>query len=175
MRAAALLLSAALAACGQTAAPPAAEPANETASTPAPAGDPMSTGLMGGISTSASGDVSAVTIGADALAFSDADGAETFTAPTAYVGAYDASALIKEGGGSFAAAAPSSTATRVEVRRLTGTASERMCSGSPATHVAIVYAEPLTALHLMAFTGADAPGPGARDSDVCAIYAYAVD
>lgn len=174
MRAAALLLSAALAACGQTAAPPASEPVAETA-TPAPAGEAMSTGLMGGISTSASGDVSAVTIGADALAFSDPDGAETFTAPTAYVGAYDASALIKEGGESFAAAAPSSTATRAEVRRLTGTASERMCSGSPATHVAIVYAEPLTALQLMAFTGADAPGPGARDSDVCAIYAYAVD
>ncbi len=175
MRAAALLLIAALAACGQTAAPPATTaPAAETAA-PEPVGDPMSTGLMGGISTSASGDVSAVTIGTDELAFSDPDGAETFAAQTEYLGVQDASALIKQGGESFAAAAPSSTATRAEVRRLVGDAPQRICGGMAATHVAIVYTLPLTGLQLMVFTGADAPGPNARDSDICAIYAYAVD
>lgn len=136
---------------------------------------PISTGLMGGISTSASGEVSAVTIGAEQLAFANAEGEVTFTLPTEYLGVLAPSALIAEGGESFAAAAPSSTATRVELRRLTGAAPERLCGGMAATHVALVHAEPLTGLQIMVFTGADAPGPNARESDVCAIYNYAVD
>ncbi len=166
-----------LAAC-TPAAPPAADTAETPAAAeapPAPAGTPMTTGLMGGISTSAAGDVSAVTINADALAFSNAEGEETFSAPTTYLGAVEPSALIKEGGESFAAAAPSATATRVELRRINGAAPAPLCGGMAATHIAIVYMEPLTALQVMVFTGADAPGPTAHDSDVCAIFAYAVD
>lgn len=175
MRLTALLLVAALAACGQTAAPPAAQPAAETESAPAPAGEAMSTGLMGGISTSASGEVSALTIGRDHITFSNADSEETFGISTEFLGVQEATALIKAGGESFAAAAPSSTATRAEVRRLAGGGPSRICGGMAATHVAIVYTVPLTGLQLMVFTGADAPGPNARDSEICAIYAYAVD
>lgn len=135
----------------------------------------MTTGLMGGISTSAAGDVSAVTINADSLAFANAEGEETFSAPTEYLGAVTPDTLIKAGGDSFAAAAPSANATRVELRRIAGTAPAALCGGVAATHAAIVYVEPLTALQIMVFTGADAPGPNAHDSEVCAIFAYAVD
>ena len=141
----------------------------------APAGQPMSTGLMGGMSTSAAGDVSALTINADSLAFSNADSEATFSAPTEYLGVVTPDTLIASGGDSFAAAAPSASATRVELRHITGAASESLCGGQTATHAAIVYMEPLTALQLMVFTGADAPGPNAHDSSVCAIFAYAVD
>ncbi|MGH6950927.1 MAG: hypothetical protein ACREH4_08645, partial [Vitreimonas sp.] len=141
----------------------------------APVGEPMSTGLMGGISTSAAGDVAALTVGADRLAFSNPDGEETFAAPTEFRGLVDVSTPVAEGSQSFASAAPSSTATRVELRRIVGAAPAALCGGMAATHVALVSTEPLTGLQLMAFTGAEAPGPHARDSAVCAVYAYAVD
>ncbi|MEZ5961275.1 MAG: hypothetical protein R3C30_12740 [Hyphomonadaceae bacterium] len=172
----ALCVSLALAACGETTAPPAPEPEAEIAATTpaAPEGEPMSTGLMGGLSTSASGDMAGLEIGRDQLTFSNFED-EGVAVATEYLGVLEPSALIKEGGESFAAAAPSSTATRVEVRRFTGAAPERVCGGSPATYAAIVYMVPLTGLQLMVFTGADAPGPTAHDSEVCGIYAYAVD
>lgn len=176
MRALIASIAFALAACGQTSAPP--EPAADTASAPAaptPVGEPMATGLMGGISTSASGDVAGLTLAADQLAFSNPDGEESFAVPTEFLGVVGPSMLIAADGESFAAAAPSSTATRVELRRITGAAPERLCGGMAATHVAIVSTEPLTGLQLMVFTGTDAPGPEARDSAVCAINAYAVD
>lgn len=175
MRALIASLVLALAACGQTTAPT-SEPAPETtaATTTAPAGQPMTTGLMGGISTSAAGDVSALAINADSLAFSNAEGEETFSAPTEYLGVVTPDTLIKAGGDNFSAAAPSATATRVELRRITA-APAALCGGMAATHAAIVYMEPLTSLQLMVFTGADAPGPNAHDSEVCAIFAYAVD
>jgi hypothetical protein len=178
MRFVILLFALALASCSQPAPAPEAETAATEAAAPTPAapqGEPMATGLMGGMSTTASGDVAALTINRDGLAFSNADGEETFAVPTEFLGVTEASALIAEGGESFAAAAPSSTATRVELRRLTSTAPEALCGGMAATHVAIVSTEPLTGLQLMVFTGADAPGPSARDSAVCAIFAYAVD
>lgn len=175
MRAVALLFSAALAACGQTAAPPATTESVEAAAAPSLVGEPMSTGLMGGISTTASGEVAALTIGADNLAFSNSEGEETFTTPTEFLGVWEASDLIAAGGESFAAAAPNANATRVEVRRIDGASHERLCGGMAATHVALVSSEPLTGLQLIVFTGAAAPGPNARDSEICAIYAYAVD
>lgn len=176
MRALIASLALALAACGQTSAPP--EPAADAAPAPVaaePVGEPMSAGLMGGISTSASGDVAGLTPGADQLAFTNADGEETFAVSTQFLGVVAPTTLIAAGGESFAAAAPSSTATRVELRRITSTAPERLCGGMAATYVAILSSEPLTALQLMVFTGADTPGPEARDSAICAINAYAVD
>lgn len=161
-----------LAACGQ---PPAPEPASTASAAPAPAGAPITTGQMGGMSTSASGDVALVTIGADEIAFADGDGEDTFAPATEYLGALPPETLIAENGESFAAAAPSNAATRIELRRIVGEPSERLCGGLPATHVALVITDPLTVLQLMAFSGVDAPGPDAHDSAICAIYAYAVD
>jgi len=164
------------AACGQ-AAPP-AEPAPDApvaAEAPAPpTGEPMATGLMGGISTSATGDVSGLTINRDGLAFSNLEDSETLVA-TEFLGVVGVESLIAAGGESFAAAASSSTVTRVELRRIVGAAPQALCGGMAATHVAIVSTEPLTGLFIMVFTGADPPGPNARDTAICAIYGYAVD
>lgn len=162
-----------LAACGP-ATPPASERAAEIVGA-APVGAPMSTGLMGGISTTASGNVSALTISTEQVAFTNADGEETFALPTQFIGAVEPSTLIAAGGQSFADAAPSSTATRVEVRAIFGATPQDLCGPSLATHVAILSAEPLTGVQVMVFTGTDTPGPEARDSRVCAVFAYAVD
>lgn len=151
-----------------------ATPTTEAAAT-APEGAAMTAGQMSGMSTSAAGDVAAATINADGLAFANADGEDTFTAPTTYLGAVAPSTPIAAGGQSFADAAPSANATNVELRRINGAAPAGLCGGAQATHVAIVYMVPLTALQVMVFTGADAPGPSAHDSAVCAIYAYGVD
>lgn len=161
-----------LAACSP-AAPP--EQAPVEATTPAAIGSPMSTGLMGGISTTASNNVSALTISDSQIAFTNADGEETFALPTQFIGAVEPSTLIAAGGQSFAAAAPSSTATRVELRAIFGSTPPELCGGSLATHIAILGTEPLTGVQLMVFTGGDQPGPNARDSRLCAVYAYAVD
>src|ERR1700741_3947666 len=91
-----------VAACDQTntSAP---EPAAETGAAAAPQGEPMSTGLMGGISTTAAGDVAALTVNSDGLAFTNADGEATFSAPTEFLGVVEPSTLTAEGGDSFAA------------------------------------------------------------------------
>jgi hypothetical protein len=175
MRAAVAFVALVMAACGQTAAPPGTAESVEAAPAPSLVGEPMSTGLMGGISTTASGEVAALTIGADNLAFSNSEGEETFATPTEFLGVWEASDLIAAGGESFAAAAPNANATRAEVRRIIGAPYDRLCGGMAATHIALVSTEPLTGLQLMVFTGAAAPGPNARDSEICAIYAYAVD
>ena len=135
----------------------------------------MSTGLMGGYTTSASEEIAAVTFGPDRVVFASADGEETFTVATEFLGVVAPATAIVAGGESFASAAPSATATRVELRRIVGAAPEALCGGMPATHMALVSDEPLTALRFMAFTGADAPGPEAVDSAICLISGYAVD
>jgi hypothetical protein len=98
-----------------------------------------------------------------------------FAAQTEYLGVVDAAAPIAQAGGSFAAAASRSGNLRVELRRVAGTAPEQLCGSPAATHVALVHDEPLTGLTLVAFSGADAPGPNASESAVCATYLYAVD
>jgi hypothetical protein len=176
MRLAIALTALTLTACGPTApAPeaPALEAPAEVAAA-APAGLPMTTGTMSGMSDSADGDVALITINADGFAYANADMVETITAPTDYLGAADPTAPIAAGGQSFAERAATPNATNVELRRFIGAAPAALCSGS-ATHAAIVYMVPLTGLHIIAFTGAEAPGPTARDSAVCATYAYAVD
>ncbi|MEZ6022017.1 MAG: hypothetical protein R3C16_01030 [Hyphomonadaceae bacterium] len=153
-----------LVACGPTSAPPPA----------APAGAPMTTGMMGGMSATAAGDVGALTINADGLGFGDAEGGETFFVRTEFLGVVDAATPVREGGDSFATLASNANATRVELRRIVGAPPAEFC-GMDATHVARVSSEPLTGLQLLVFTGAEAPGPQVRDSAICSIYAYAVD
>lgn len=176
MRALIASLALALAACGQTSAPPASEPA-DTASAPAAVervGEPMSAGLMGGMTDGMPDDIAAVSPAATQLVFTNPDGEESATTSTEFLGVVPASTLIASGGESFAATARNDVVTRAEVRRITGAAPAGLCGGA-ATHVALVSSEPLTGLFLIAFTGADAPGFEARDSVVCAVNAYAVD
>lgn len=173
----ALIIAFALAACTPAPENKAAETTQDAAATTtqaAPVGAPMATGLMGGVSTTASGDVAALTINRENLAFSNPDREETFTVATIFLGEVAPSTPIAAGGESFAAAAPYPTAERVELRRVDG-ASGSLCGPTPATHVALVHAEALTGLYLIVFSGAEAPGPEARASEACATYLYMVD
>jgi hypothetical protein len=164
----------ALAACGQTNAPASQAPAPETAPAAAVQGEPMATGLMGGMSDTIPDAAAGLMINRDSLAFSTPDGEEAIAA-TDFLGVVAPSTLVAEGGQSFAALASSENATRVELRGFTSPAPSTLCPEHVATYVALVHGEPLTALRLVVFTGPDAPGPNARDSAVCATYSYAVD
>ena len=173
-----LLITAALAltACSDAGGPP-PEPGEGPAPAQASAaGEPMSTGLMGGISDGAAGDVSLLHIERERLAFANPDEAPTLSASTTFLGVVDSESAIAQGGASFSATAQRPPGLRVELRRIAGAAPEGLCWGDrPASYVALAHDTPLTAVTLLAFSGADAPGPAAQDSTFCAIYTYAVD
>lgn len=131
---------------------------------------------MGGLSDSAAGEMGTLEVARDGLQFSYPEGARSVAAQTEFLGVVDATTLIAANGQSFAAAAPGPISMRVELRRIVAPAPTALCWGNtPATHVALAHDEPLTALTLIVFSGADAPGPQARVSTLCATYAYAVD
>jgi hypothetical protein len=159
-----------LAACGQPAAPApeTAPPAVET--TPAPV-EALSTGEMGAMSNTAMSLTGSLTVTPTALNFENG-----FAAQTQTLALVDATTPIAAGGESFAATAPGPTSLRVEIRRITAPAPAQLCGGSPAaTYVALASDEPITALTLIVFSGADQPGPQAHDSAVCATFMYGVD
>lgn len=159
-----------LTACGQPA------PATAPDAAPAAAGQAMSTGLMGGFSDAATGELGALEVRADALQFTDGEGAPSVSAATEFLGVVDAAGSIAAGGQSFAASAPGLPSSRVELRSIAGAPPAALCWGDkPATHVALAHDEPLTALTVIVFSGADAPSPSARDSTLCATYSYAVE
>jgi hypothetical protein len=170
MRTQILALAFLLAACGQPAPP--AEETPPTAEAPvAPAGTPLSTGALGAMSNTAMAITGALTVAPEALRFE-----KGFTAATEFVGVVDATTDINSGGESFAEAAPGPVSLRVEVRRIIPEAPSQLCGlQTPATYVALASDEPLTALTLIVFSGAEAPGPQATDSAVCATFSYAVD
>lgn len=85
--------------------------------------------------------------------------------------------LIARDGDSYAAAAFGSSDLRVELRRVTeataGGQGQRLCGDEPVEYVAFVYDARATALTLLAFTGAEPPGPQATQSRICARLGYA--
>ncbi len=136
----------------------------------------MAAGLMSGFSAPTAGAVSLIEVRADGVQFFDADGAPTVASQTVYLGEVSADTRAGENGQSFAAIASTSSDVRVELRRVVAPAPTVLCWGDePASYVALVYGEPLTVLFVEVFSGADVPGPNARDSMLCATYAYAVD
>jgi hypothetical protein len=131
---------------------------------------------MGGFSEAATGVLSVLEVRGDSLHFLDDEGAPSVAAATSFLGARDGESAIAAGGQSFAAAASMQGNMRVELRRVEPPAPVALCGGeAPASHVALVYADPLTVMSVVVFSGPDAPGPNARDSVLCATYQYAVD
>jgi len=109
----------------------------------------------------------------DALRFSKGAALATRTlAPRA------ADQLAALGGDSFATIALSSGDLQVEVRAIV---SQRLSQGAPSlcqgewmpSFAALVYGQREMRVTVILFSGADEPGPTARDSRVCATYAYA--
>jgi len=80
--------------------------------------------------------------------------------------------LTARGGQSYAALVAGAGDLNVELRRvIDATTPEIICTERP-TYVALVYADRATSLEMLVFSGAEAPGPNARDSALCASYRY---
>lgn len=99
------------------------------------------------------------------------------TTHVATLSAYDPMAA---NGDLFDLAAPGDDDRTVDVRQVNAQeiddderAQGGLCgpSGAP-TFIALVHDEPITVMSVVAFTGADAPGRTATNSDVCAVYSY---
>ncbi len=84
---------------------------------------------------------------------------------------------MSQGGPSFATAALGPPNIVVEVRSVTAQALQQgapsLCpEGGPPTYVALIYGARSTRVTLMAFNGAEPPGPSASKSWLCATYVY---
>lgn len=85
--------------------------------------------------------------------------------------------LTAHGGDSFATIAVSSGDLEVEVRAIV---SQRLSQGAPSlcqndwmpSYAALVYGQHDMRVTVILFSGSDEPGPEARNSRVCATYAY---
>lgn len=172
MRMKALVFALALSACGQTEAP-----APPPASGPAPSVEeaPSSDDLQGpfiAVSTTA------MSITGD-MSYSDADisfmnGILLHTTPVTTGAVFDA---INSAGDSYDDLAPGEDNRIVELRRVTaqelsGDARTGVCSPNAPTYVAIAHDIPITKVALIAFTGANPPGPSASGDNVCATFSY---
>lgn len=83
---------------------------------------------------------------------------------------------IARDGDTYAAVAVGPSDLTIELRRvgeqaLTGGA-HGLCGGERPSYVALAYQQRATSVTLMVFSGAEAPGPDATQSQLCATYAY---
>lgn len=167
------LLILALAACGQTSqAPPDSTPTSEATAPAAPAA-PAITGRFTAMSNTAmsiTGDLDATP---DVLSFAKGFRIEGARIDSTLGPNTDLSA----GGGTIADGSGNTTIESVELRRvdLVRVAADardpRLCSAVPATYVAL--ARGAETLSLLVFSGAEAPGPNAHDTQLCGIFNYA--
>lgn len=157
-----------LAACAPPQTPAPSAPAPEAAA-PAP---PAITGAFTAMSNTAMGVTGDLDIAPDALSFARGFRIEG--------GRIDASlgpnTDLSAGGGTIADGSGNTSATEIELRRVENVriaADARdptLCGGATVTHV--ILARGTDALSVLVFSGADAPGPNAHDTQLCGIYNY---
>lgn len=170
MRTALAALSAAfaLAACGQTVAPPSAAPQQIVEPQ-----SPVQSGVYEALSTTAAGITGNLTLAPEALVFERGQRYET--APAALT---PASTEYGQGAGSFAELLTIEPESIIEVRGVTnavlseGAHGSTLCGADPVTHVVLAAGED-GALKVAAFKGAAAPGPAANAADLCGTFLYA--
>lgn len=167
MRTLGLVFALALAACGQTTeAPVTAEPAAEAPAPPALTGQFTA---MSNTAMSITGDLDAT---ADVLTFGKGFRIEGGRIDTSLTPSTDLSA----GGGTIADGSGNTSIQNVELRsvetlRIAADARDpQLCSAGPVSHV--ILAEGAETLSLLVFSGADAPGPNAHNTQLCGIYNY---
>ncbi len=172
----AALLCAACARAPEPAAPtPAAPPPTAEAPMPTPEA-PLLAGAFIAVSTTAMGMTGDLEASADNLVFSKGARLET-----AYAGAALPNDSVIAGGDPFAAFTPGLGDIRIELRRIlveradAGAAYQPVCGGAPATFVALARDAAPTQVTALFFSGADMPGPEARDSRLCGAFLYMPD
>jgi hypothetical protein len=171
MRVLILALALTLAACAE---PPAVQPEASpapAAAAPAPA-PPAITGAFTAMSTTAMGVTGDLDITPDVLWFARGFRIEG--------GRIDASlgpnTDLSAGGGTIADGSGNTSVTEVELRRVENVRiaadarNPTLCGGATVTHV--ILARGADALSVLMFSGADAPGPNAHDTQLCGIYNY---
>jgi hypothetical protein len=170
MRATIVTFALILAACDQSAAPPAVSeaPASEAVA-PAPA---ALTGRFIAMSNTALALTGDVDVQADALGFSKGFRLEGGRVDDVLGPNTDYSA----GGGTIADSSGVQNIESVELRRIEATRvaadapAPQLCSDKPVSHA--VLANNADTLSVLIFSGADAPGPNAHDSQLCGIFNY---
>ena len=163
MRAVLAALAVTLAAC----APPA--PATESAA-PAP---PALSGSFEAMSNTATAITGNLDVQLDVLSFGKGFRIEGGRIDTALGPDTDLSA----GGGTIADGSGNTSVQTVELRRIdlvrvaADAPDPHLCGGVAATHV--ILANGTDALSVLVFSGEDAPGPNAHDTQLCGIFNYA--
>lgn len=167
MRAAFAILALTLAACTPPAeAPPTPEAAVETPSS--------ITGDYTAISTTAMSITGDLNASADVLSFAKGFRIEGARIDSTLAGDTDLSA-----GGGTVNSGSGIQATEVELRRIdtvrvaADARDPNFCSGTPAAYV--ILGRAADTLTLQVFSGAEAPGPDAHDTQLCGIYNFATE
>lgn len=176
MKLRAILFAVCVAACGQ-AQPPAAEAptTTEAASEGDTVGGETIQGPFAAMSNTAMGITGDMSITNETVSFMNG-----ILLRTAHAETYSAYDPMNVSGELFDAAAPGDESRTVDVRRVSAqeiTDDERsqggLCGrGNPPSYVALVSDSPITTISIIAYTGADAPGRNATNSQVCAVFAY---
>lgn len=164
------LFAFALAACGQSTAPPAEPESQPEAVAPAPS---ALSGDFVAISTTAMSLTGDLNASADVLSFGKGFRLEGGRIDTMLAATTDLSA----GGGTIADGSGNTSIQTIELRRIDNqriaadAADPRLCGeGKAPTHV--ILANGAETLSVLVFSGADAPGPNAHDTQLCGIFNY---
>lgn len=165
------LLALTLAACGQSTSAPVPEAPIETAAPPAES-------VFGGSYTAISDTAMSITgtadIDTDAMNFTRGFRIEGLAVPTTLTGDTDYSA----GGGTISDSSGVRNIEHVEMRKIDNVRvaadarDPQLCGEGKAATYAIL-AENADTLSMLIFSGADAPGPNAHDTQLCGIFNYA--
>ena len=172
MRVLILALALTLAACAE---PPAVEPEASLAPEAAAPAPPAITGAFTAMSTTAMGVTGDLDATPDVLSFAKGFRIEGGRIDAALGPDTDLSA----GGGTIADGSGNRTIESVELRRVTevriaaDARDPSLCAGETVTHA--IVARGTEALSVLIFSGADAPGPNARDTQLCGIYNYLIE
>ena len=168
MRVLILALALTLAACAE---PPAVEPEASLAPEAAAPAPPAITGAFTAMSTTAMGVTGDLDATPDVLSFAKGGGRID--------AAIGPDTDLSAGGGTIAAGSGNRTIESVELRRVTevriaaDARDPSLCAGETVTHA--IVARGTEALSVLIFSGADAPGPNARDTQLCGIYNYLIE
>jgi hypothetical protein len=159
-----------LAACAE---PPAVQPEASPAPEAAAPAPPAITGAFTAMSTTAMGVTGDLDVTPDVLSFARGFRIEG--------GRIDASlgpnTDLSAGGGTIADGSGNTSVTDVELRRvenvrIAADARDPTLCGAGGTVTHVILARGAEALSVLMFSGADAPGPNAHDTQLCGIYNY---
>jgi hypothetical protein len=178
MKMKAVLFALALAACGQAQQAPTNAPAESAPVAPngdAGVGGDTIQGPFEAVSTTAMSITGDVSFSDEQVSFMNG-----VLVRTTHVQTYSAYDPMAANGDLFDLAAPGDDNRTVDLRRVDAqdiTDDERsqggLCGrGTAPSYLALVHDQPITTLSVIAFTGPDAPGRNATNSDVCAVFTY---